>query len=263
VTGKSFPGARQLLRWVHEDLQSLEAASHAFLGSQPYTPVFEPDPESGDVFLKLRMAAVPDEICKLASHALWDIKHALDHATCSAVRSIKGEDIGDLHFPIASHPNDLEAKLRHIPKSGAEFRYPAGLHDIFRSFEPYPTGNGYAGGCDEFVALSKLANTTKHAIPLAAVPRFDIAHLSDTGGCYKIFLSRYPDRVGLWDGTKQELTIGLARRNSEMKMNLQFASFVALSEVALFEGYSAGEVLTGYATAAEGIVSALENAVFA
>lgn len=262
MTDKTFPSARQLVRWAREEVERLDSASEAFLDSDPYTPVLDADPETGDVFFKLRMAVVPDEICKLASHALWDIKHALDHATCAAARVITGGDVGDLHFPIAAHPNDLEAKLRHIPKGEIAPRYPAGLHDTFRSFEPYPTGDGYPGGGDEFVRLSKLANTTKHAIPLATVPRFDIASLEDTGALHKVFMRWKPDRIGLWDGAKQELTIGVGRQGSKMEMNLQIASFVAFGEIELFEDYSAGWLLTQYADTADAIISNLESAVF-
>lgn len=202
VTDKTFPSARQLLRWAREDLQRLEASGHAFLRDQPYLPVIEAIPESSDKILKFRMAAVPDEICKLASHALWDIKHALDHATYAAARTIKGGDVGDIHFPVGSHPNDLNARLEHIPKGETDPRYPAGLHDIFRSFQPYPTGNGYSGGRDEFITLSKLANTMKHAIPLVAVPRLDIASLEDRGALHKVFMDppRPHRRVGWREG---------------------------------------------------------------
>jgi hypothetical protein len=179
--GEIFSSARQLLRWANEDIKSLEAASETFLRNNPYSFRTEFDSETGETLLKLKMAPVPNEICKLASHALWDIKHALDHATCAAVVAAGGTQDVDIHFPIRSHLNDFNSALKATVKKSTALKYPALLHDTLRSFEPYPTGNGYSGGSDDFCALSKLANTTKHSIALAAVPQFDIASISDSG----------------------------------------------------------------------------------
>jgi hypothetical protein len=247
-----FSSALSLLRWAREDIQDLEAATKGFLDSCPYTFFHEADPDSKNPFLKARMAEVPDEICKLASHALWDIKHALDHAVCAAVRAIRGPEIPDLHFPVANHPNDLEAKLRHIPKGETLPRYPVELHNFFRACEPYPTSDTYPGGGDEFVTLNKLANTTKHAVALGANARPILAGLSSTsmGGLIKVYLDR-------WDSAKQELTIGNALPGVQYKVNIQLACFVGFRDVDLLDGHAAGEVLEAYATCAETIVSDL------
>lgn len=133
-----FASARQLLRWASEDIESLNTACERFLSDEPYSLVFEDDDETGYVFLKLVMASVPDEVCKLASHALWDIKHALDHAACAAVRAVRGDQIADIHFPIGSHLNHFKSMLKATANKGAELKYPLALHDTFRSFEPYP-----------------------------------------------------------------------------------------------------------------------------
>ena len=251
-----FHSARALLGWAREDIEDLNAATEHFFGDHAYEVFHEIDPESGNIFLKVRVAEVPDYICKLASHALWDIKHALDHATCAAVREIRGGLVEDIHFPTTSHPNDLEAKLRATVNKGAELKYPVVLHDLFRSLEPYPTGNGYPGGGNEFVALSKLANTTKHSVALGTGARAHFTGAKGTGGIIKM----YPY---WWDSSKQELTLALIRAGTEMKMNIQLASYITFSDIKSLEGHPAGEVLNGFATCVESIISDLENAAFA
>ncbi len=260
-----FSSAWQLLRWASEDIENLDSASEAFLGNNPYTFFFEDDAESGDVFLKLRVASVPDKICKLASHALWDIKHALDHATCAAVVAVGGVQDSDIHFPVRSHPNDFESALRATAKNSSELKYPASLHDTFRRFEPYPTGSGYTGGGDEFCVLSKLANTTKHLVALSTIPQPDIAAFRGTGGIDKIFMrwggKQMRDRIGQWDAAKNELTIGLVKRDAELDMDMQIASFISFGEIEILKDYPASRVLGGYAIAVRDIVGELERVV--
>lgn len=254
VADDRFSSARTLLRWAREDIQDLDLKAEAFLRSAPYAPFIEPDPETGNVFFKVRMTQVPDEISKLASHALWDIKHALDHATCSAVRAIYGSGIGDIHFPVASHPNDLQAKLRHVPKGQVNPKYPVELHNLFGSFEPYPTSNKYVGGGDEFIALSKLANSTKHSVSLGAAARSHLAGAEGIGGIIKLYLD-------WWDRSKQELTLGLFQAGTTVDMKVQLACFLSFSDIEVLQPHPAGEILAGYAACTESIVDALEAAV--
>ena len=133
---------------------------------------------------------------------------------------------------------------------------------MFKSFEPYPTGNGYSGGGNEFVALSKLANSTKHAVALTAIPRFDIASLAGTGGLIRIFMRwGEPDRVGFWDNTKNELTVGLFKADFKVELNLQITSLIAFDDVEPFKDLAAGEILSAYTNSVDTIIVQLERAV--
>ncbi len=249
-----FASARALLRWANESIQEADVAANAFLDGHPYTGFFDTNPQTGEKLVKVRMANVPDQVCKFASHALWDIKHALDHATSSAVREIYGNATSDVHFPIGSHLNDLNSKLAHVPKGATAPKYPVALHELFRSFEPYRCGDGYAGGSDDFCTLSKLANSTKHSVALATAPRPQIVQMKGTGGLMKFF----PDG---WDGTKQEFTLGVVQPGAEWSMELQLACYVTFRDIKAFEGYPATEVLRAYGEFVENIVIALEDAV--
>lgn len=250
-----FSSARRLLNWAREDVQELESASRAFLSGDAYEIVQEIDSEAGETLVKLRTNPVPDYIIKLASHALWDTKHALDHAACAAVRAFRGDSVEDIHFPIASHPNDLEHRLTHIPKNKTEPRYPAVLHQTFRDFEPYPTSDKYTGGGDEFVALSKLANDTKHSIALGTLPTAVIAAAKGVGMPMRIF------QPGRWDSAKQEFTLAAVRPTPKGEVNLEIACYISFRDSEVLRPYSAADILNAFSDMVTTITNDLEKAV--
>lgn len=251
-----FSSARALIRWAREDIQQLELESEFFLSGESYEIIEEPEPVSGDTLIKARMAPVPDQLCKLASHALWDLKHALDHATFAAVQAIRGREAAEVYFPICSHPNDLEARLRSTPKGQSQLRYPTELHDVFRKLEPYPTSDQYVGGGDEFIAISRLANSTKHAIALRTGARTSVAGARGVGGIVRIFTDS-------WDSSLNELTLCAVRPTAKLDMRIQLAAFICFSNQELLEAFPASQVLSGFASCVEDAVHALEAAVAA
>lgn len=251
--------ARDLIRWAREDAESFDAGNDIYFAGNPYAYLFEDDPKTGHVFLKIGVAPIPDELRKLASHAIWDLKHSLDHATYAAILAVTGAPpIKDTYFPWCDHPNALETKLTRPDKDGI-VKYPPVLHDLFRSFEPYPTGQGYAGGNDQFVALNKLANTSKHAVVLrpgtrSFLDRFQGA--AHTSGLVYIT----PDD---WNHTKQQLTLGLFRKGSQMNMDLELSSFIEIGEVEALKGYPVGDVLEGFARNVVQVVDEIKAGVTA
>lgn len=241
-----------LLSWAREDAEDFDSIAQAFFDTQPYEAFGEVDPDTGEVTQKIRILDPPSELRKLAAHVLSDLKHALDQAAFAASAALLSRPPDTLYFPVASHPNDLNAKLQN----GA---YPVELHATFKALEPYPTGNGYSGGSDDFCALSKMANTSKHVVAVSAVPRINLAGArataSEMAGMRLI--------VDGWDAAKKELTVGISPKGANTKVNLQIASFVAFDEVGPFEGESVGSVLEYFIGCVQRSIDALEAAVAA
>lgn len=248
-----FESARTLLRWASVDIQNFYLSEQAFIDDAPYEVFTELDADTGHHFLKARMAKVPDELCKLASHALWDIKHSLDHATCAAVRKIYGPDIDDIHFPIRSHLNSFESALRATMKvAGAEvLKYPVQLHDVLRRLEPYPTSDSYSGGSDEICALSKLANDTKHSVSLSATASVGILGMKAIGGLIKFFPEPHIS-------PENELTLALVNLSTGFDMELNIASCVCFGDVKLLKRVPASKVLSEFYVAALDATNNLE-----
>jgi hypothetical protein len=249
----AFASARDLLRWAREEVQKFDSVAEGFVSGNPYSQVREIDPQAGQLVLKLRVAPVPDELRKLASHALWDLKHALDHATCAAILTVTGRAADDVHFPWSSHPRDLEFKLSHVSKRYPDGKYPAVLRDVFRGFEPYPSGDGYAGGSDELCLFSKMCNTTKHAVALSAVARSHMAGFRTIDPMIRMFVDN-------WDSATQELAIGEFPLGANSKVQLQVATHIGFSDVPAFEGHPVSEVISVIADAVETMINDLEAA---
>ena len=221
-----------------------EANAERFLSRDAYTRIEEIDPNTGHIVLKIRIADFPDALPKLVSHAVWDLKHSLDHATNAAIAAVTGNSSpDDIHFPFRSSPADLQHRLdRHFPVE---------LHPIFRSFEPCPTGNGYAGGSDKLCAFNKLANATKHLVALDLSPRVTMSNFKATGGLVRLL-------VDGWDGAENELTVGHFEVGTPTDVQLQITGEIAFRDVAIFQGNSVSDVLRAVGRAIENIIEAIE-----
>jgi len=64
-----------------------------------------------------------------------------------------------------------------------------------------------------------------------------------------------------WDSVKQQLTLGRFRQDADIKMQLQFASFIEFDEVEAVKGYPAGELLETFADAVTTIIDEIERVV--
>lgn len=251
---EGFSSAREMLGWVGEGLSEFQAAVQAFsTNGDSYSLVQDFNEDGTEITLKVRIPALPNNLRKLATHAIWDIKHALDHATHAAVSLIVGGDPGDIHFPVASHPNDLRAKL-YGPKS----KFPPELRDTFNGFECYPTGHGYPSGNDLVVVFNGLANTSKHAVALSAVASNYVNRVSWVGkvGGGKLFPNG-------WGFSDNELTIGTLPFDPDMKADIQLSVFVALDEAGLSRADRADVLIAMYGGHAQRFIDKLETDVAA
>lgn len=251
-----FDSARDLLDWACEDIVDFDAAVETFLDLKPYEVIGEFDAKAGHNVIKVRFATVPASLRKLASHAVWDLKHALDHAMWAAITLVRGRPAGDVHFLWSSHPNDLKSRLAATSKRNPDGKYPPELWDFIQGLEPYPSGDGYSGGSDELIAFSKMANSTKHAVALVAAPRARVTHMETQSPIVRAYLDH-------WDSSKQELTIGHVPVSAKVNMKLQFATNVTFGDVELFQDHPAGLVMEQIARAISDIIDALECEVCA
>lgn len=237
-----------LLRWAREDAKRFDSVSNAFFDGDPYVMFSEIDPETREEAFKARPRDAPNELQKLAAHILVDLKSALDQATFAAVSPLLNRMPTQAYFPFASHPNNLRAKLEKGP-------YPVELRGVFEGFEPYPRGNDYAGGDDEFCELSRMANTGKHIVAVSARPEVHVASLTGTSTAgMKI---PWPG----WDRAKQELTYLVVPVGAHIKIEGKIAGFVAFSGVETLEAEPAGNVIKVFIDCVEEVIDTLEWAV--
>ncbi len=211
----------------------------------------EVDADSQSEQLKLIVPPLPDKLRKLATNALWEIKHAADHAVRAACDLVGGGEPGKVYFPVGSHPANLAERVQNNP------RYPAPLHELLEGFQIYPRGNSYPGGNDEFCALSKLANSTKHAVSLVAMPEVHLSSIRMEG---KVGGARfYPRPI---KSGEFEYTLGTLPHDPDVKMDIEVTMFVAFGDVPALVGIPAGDVLQEFGRQVDLAVCLLESEAF-
>lgn len=171
---------------------------------------------------------IPNSIRRKLMEALAHIRNSFDQSTFAAVTAVLGSSPkGSIYFPWADSRCDLDyrlgAKSRKSPKHP---KIPPSLWPVLRSFEPYPTGNDYAGGNDLVRQMAKIANR-KHTVALRLVAstsghRFRINYTGSAGAA-KIGYSS-------WDPVDNQLIFSRLPMDADYDYHGQIALKIAFDE---------------------------------
>jgi hypothetical protein len=211
------------LDWAYDDARDLNDRLQAFFKLNPHESVTEFDPDVGQYAHRIKItAAPPPEIRKLVFRVLCDLRHFFDQLTYSATWAVLGEPPnGDLFFPWAMNPTDLEYRLKKIP---------AVLHPVFRGLEPYPTGDGYEGGDTIIFHLRKIAGPNKHRVTLdPSVRATGFSFQGKISGDYRVPYEG-------WDAAKNEFTVAWMEPGAERDYTVQVSFNISLGEVPALDG---------------------------
>ncbi|HEY0412683.1 MAG TPA: hypothetical protein VGD66_06050 [Allosphingosinicella sp.] len=202
VDSDPFESPKLLVSGAREDIDQFESGEGAFFGPGDVgVTVQEVDPKTKYTFVKFRITkAIPTVLRRRANNILNDLRHALDQALFAAARIVLKEDPGDVHFPFATSPKDLEGRLKATRKGAGVLKIPVALHDVIRSFEPYPRGNGHDGGDDLLRLLGAVSGPNKHQFTIGiGVNASLIRHIKTDGRFYKLHApvmnSKYKDLI--------------------------------------------------------------------
>jgi hypothetical protein len=247
----SFDSPKSLIGHAKEDLKEFQSVGQkAVTGPGVHANVVEIDPETGNKTFKAKfVGTIPSRARYIANNILNNLRHSLDQAAVAAFESVTGTPTGTLlYFPIANSPADLGGKLTRS--------FPVELHPVFKSFEPYPRGEGHDGGNDALCILSKAAGPNKHQVTLSPVldtaPEMIVNHVSISGdGNASVPVPR-------WDIANSELIIGTCGPNSEFKYDLQMAFHIAFGDAGPLFRQPVIPTLHQFATIADHVVLALE-----
>lgn len=122
-----FRGSRLKVKRAKEHISELERELAAFRQRRPYRLVIEGDEKRTHYDLAIRIREdIPDRVTLLIGDAIHNLRCALDHALCDAIRK-RQISIAKYHqFPIieedVANGNDLNAaiKQRHVDDAGPE-----------------------------------------------------------------------------------------------------------------------------------------------
>lgn len=233
---EGFESAQFLVAWANTQFQELDVLLKSFGDSSPGTVLKEFNPKNG-MTVKVRFSPIPHRIRGLANNIVKDLRDALDQATFAATLHITGSGRKrNAHFPFGSSPADFDRAIslnqcRDIPPE---------LYPVLKSFEPYPTGDDYAGGNNYLRLLGQISGPHKHRFTLA--PAVDVA----TTQISNFYFSAGDDGMELMPGdgvTKNnEYVLIRGGRGSEGKFDLSLSAYVAFAD-AKMKGIPVGDFL--------------------
>lgn len=160
----AFRPAKESVSWARDAISELHEEGRAYFSPELRSIVKEVDPHTLKQVHKIKLSGpIPLVMRRKATEALTRTKEAFDQSTFAAQILLHPTIKRKLtYFPWATDPTDLKVLLE-------KRRIDERLWDLFESYQPYPTGDGYPGGCGEIRALATLAND-KHTVGLKAQP---------------------------------------------------------------------------------------------
>jgi len=253
-----FDRPKKTTAWAREAINELDANLREFFSPKPRGPilhgsmvhgqVMEIDSETGHEIHKFKLLkTLPSSLDRRATEALNNLRNAFDQAVYAACASI-GEPPkkGNRHFPWRQDPTDLGRTL----EKGS---IPTKLWDVIKREEPYPTGNGYAGGDDIIRKIATLANK-KHTVGLTITPRItSYTHPSIAGSGNHVMIP-----MPQWDKVKNEMIMAIVSPGMDVKHDYKVEFQVALDVPAPLGDIPAISLLNAFANRAARFTEKIE-----
>jgi hypothetical protein len=243
-----FESPKSLISWAREDAKEIEILSRAFFDRKPYVPVIKFDPEINKDVHKIPIQTEPPrQIRKLLHCCVSNIRHALDQATFAAVSQLDPTHTGDVYFPFARNPTDLDILLdrKGIPEE---------IRPVFRDLQPYPRGNDFPGGDDHFRALGKISGPNKHRTAISIGHAAGRIQFNVQNTLEELQLCTPP----FWDTAKNELILAYRTPGSKPQYQINITFFIAFSDFAGENNVPVDGAIAHFIAKSEAFVAALE-----
>lgn len=255
-----FDSAIEVLDWAGEAIQELKVIHDAFFNSGNFRELREFDADASQNILKVKLVSkLPSSIPRKATEALLHIKHSFDRSLYAACLAIGKLPKGNLYFPWAESPDDLEYRLGAKAKAGKvpKLIIPKELWDVLRGFEPYGRSDAYTGGNNLIRELAKIANR-KHTLRLnfsAEVGGIEYPAFSGPMTGPATFEMCKPH----WDTVKNEVII--AKFPSSLQTDYKYALHlgIAFNEAPPLKGKNLIAALNDFLTKAQTVLERLSR----
>ena len=225
-----FESCLYLVDFAKAETTEVKTAIEEFFTQKDLTvAVIDLDPDTGYNVGKVRfIGSLPSEWRGKVSNIIKNLRDALDQATYAASAVVRGQPSNRTHFPFGESPDDLEYSLsrrKAVPCQGI----PDQLFPLFRSFEPYPTGDGYKGGNNNLRLLGRVSGPHKHSVTLKVTGAMELSGIGPgvmrvgSGGATLTIPPR-------WDSENNELTIVRFPPGGHFEMDCQITLGVTFGE---------------------------------
>jgi hypothetical protein len=218
---EAFESPRLLLSSAREQLDRLNPVAQSFFASTPYRFAVDrdSDPAQSVHYVEI-IRPPPPELRLLTYRVVNDLRNALDQAVYAASAALGRTKLDHVVFPFRQNPRDLD----HALSKGQCRDVPVELHDLIRSFEPYPRGNGYPGGDNNLRAFGNVSNPNKHSVALrVGINATELIIHSLGGGAYSI-------PVNPWNSSKNKMTLFVAPKGSNPQCDIDVPLFIAFDK---------------------------------
>lgn len=221
----------ETLGWADEAVKELKSSAERYLSKAEV--IVQSDADSMQKVHKLVLPShIPRDIARKLMEALGHIKNSFDQSVIAAICTICGDAAArkTIYFPWSCSQADLDQRLRAKRRVGigapSEFpKIPPDLWPIFRSFEPYPTGDSYTGGDDLVREMARIANR-KHSVRISLVAVVAGAAVRfDYRGSGHASFGNFS-----WDPVKNEVIFARTAIDAEYNYNGHVALDVAFDE---------------------------------
>ncbi|HEU5002165.1 MAG TPA: hypothetical protein VFW71_05225 [Actinomycetota bacterium] len=251
------------IEWAEQHLGDLEAQIRDFHGRKPYEVVTQQHPQQSDqsqMVLRIR-EEIPDAIALRAGDIAHNLRSALDHLGCLAVKRNSGAVTSDTAFPIRRREGTPTAnETKSLVYSKVKGASAAVIQEMLR-LQPYEEGND-----ESLWALNYLDIVDKHRILIAGLATHESVNI-DFGARMQETLRGIPEFAD-WQVPKLVLGLRPAERfplhegyvlyeaptEEVAKGNPSFTFDIALGEPQILEGKPMLPVLTDLAQAVRATV---------
>ena len=228
IENSQFESPDHLLAWAREEIDKFELESTTFIrDDDPYVVVTEFNSESGLNELKLKQTKSPP--IALRGHVgniVKNLRDVLDQTTAIASRIVTGVESKNTHFPAGESPADLERSLSS-KKPRIYKDIPVELHDAIRAIQPYPTGNGHAGGNDVLRTLIRVAGPHKHQLSIGLG-----MSMGGMGLQGRLAMGGISGSIGdfRWNSAKAEMILLTFAPGADSQVNIELTSHIAFDK---------------------------------
>lgn len=245
---------KYLVRWAKAKVEDLAQRSDGFVNSDStYALVVDFDEKAGKQFHKIVLKQeFPWELRGIAADTVKTLRDALDQSVLHCTQRIRRPKGKGTHFPFGENPADFDDVLSGKTARQSKDLAPE-LHPILRSFQPYPTGQGYTGGNDRLRHIGRVSGPNKHELTLTVgvtPDAFHIRNIFNPMGFGHIIYAPH------WNAAKNEALVLESHINAHIDIDLDFASYIAFDHP-LIGRYPIHLVLRQWTEIVEDIVTRL------
>jgi len=250
----AFESPKALLQEAGERFSHLEQLCDRFKYDHPLQKIYEDDPETGLVSVKLRVEhPVSSSIRAKVSGIINDLWHSLDQAVWQGISLTPNStpDSKTIYFPFCEGPNDLNGRLQKLRSVGMSWS----VAEAIRAYKPYPENAQFPDGNMTLRCIGYFASTKHKQIVGLNIDSNEI-HVK------KLYMEEGGSAIGSWDRKNQEIELCKVPQNSHIEYSVEIPYFICFTQIRGLDGKPVIPFMRAAFEETDAIISDIESATF-